>query len=114
MNLIANRLKDIAKKYKSEREFARHLGVANTTVNQYLNGRSPTIDFCVLVCERTNTDLLWLITGKEQDKTITIPINNPLLNKINTLTDTEIIKVSAYIDGLIANRPADTDKIKEA
>jgi transcriptional regulator with XRE-family HTH domain len=62
MSTIEDRLKIIMGDL-SGRKFAAELGVSSTTVNQYLNGRTPPAEFIVLVCEHYKVDSWWLLTG---------------------------------------------------
>lgn len=48
----------------SIRKFAGRLGLAPTTLQEYLKGRMPPADFIVRVCERFNVSPWWLLSGK--------------------------------------------------
>lgn len=47
----------------SVRKFAERLGMAPTTLQEYLKGRMPPADFVVRVCERLEINPWWLLTG---------------------------------------------------
>ena len=61
--MIESRLKKIKGKL-SEREFAKRLGFASSTVRSYLEGRMPPADFIAKVCEVFNISEQWLLTGE--------------------------------------------------
>lgn len=64
----------------SGRSFAARLGKSPTTVNQYLNGRTPPSDFIVAVCETFKVGAWWLLTGdgpmKQDEKQLALSCKN--------------------------------------
>lgn len=49
---------------RSQRQFARDLGVFQQNVNRYESGTMPVMDFFVIVAHHEGVSLDWLITGK--------------------------------------------------
>ena len=49
---------------RSQRQFARDLGVFQQNVNRYENGTTPHTDFLMTVATRENVSLDWLLLGK--------------------------------------------------
>jgi hypothetical protein len=69
MSTIEDRLKIVMGEL-SGRKFASELGVSSTTVNQYLNGRTPPVEFIVLVCEHFKVESWWLLTGEGEMRSV--------------------------------------------
>lgn len=49
---------------RSQRQFARELGVFQQNVNRYENGTTPHADFLITLAIRENVSLDWLLLGK--------------------------------------------------
>ena len=49
---------------RSQRSFARELGVFQQNVNRYENGTTPHADFLITLALRENVSLDWLLLGK--------------------------------------------------
>ncbi|NNL67890.1 MAG: helix-turn-helix domain-containing protein [Myxococcales bacterium] len=49
---------------RSQRQFARDLGVFQQNVNRYENGTTPHTDFLITVALKENISLDWLLLGK--------------------------------------------------
>ena len=49
---------------RSQRQFARDLGVFQQNVNRYENGTTPHTDFLITLCQKENVSLDWLLFGK--------------------------------------------------
>lgn len=49
---------------RSQRQFARDLGVLQQNVNRYENGTVPHVDFLLTVASKENVSLNWLLLGK--------------------------------------------------
>jgi transcriptional regulator with XRE-family HTH domain len=49
---------------RSQRQFARELGVFQQNVNRYENGTTPHTDFLIILATKENVSLDWLILGK--------------------------------------------------
>jgi transcriptional regulator with XRE-family HTH domain len=49
---------------RSQRSFARELGVFQQNVNRYENGTTPHADFLITLAIRENISLDWLILGR--------------------------------------------------
>jgi len=49
---------------RSQRQFARDLGVFQQNVNRYENGTTPHTDFLLTVALKENVSLDWLLLGK--------------------------------------------------
>ena len=49
---------------RSQRQFARDLGVFQQNVNRYENGTTPHTDFLITLCTKENISLDWLVLGK--------------------------------------------------
>ncbi|MDA8388443.1 MAG: helix-turn-helix domain-containing protein [Nitrospiraceae bacterium] len=62
--MITHRLKQIIGD-RSQREFAKSLGISPSTLWEYLKGRTPPADFIARVCERENVSLKWLMRGED-------------------------------------------------
>ena len=49
---------------RSQRQFARDLGVFQQNVNRYENGTTPRTDFLITVAMHENVSLDWLLLGR--------------------------------------------------
>ena len=49
---------------RSQRSFARELGVFQQNVNRYENGTTPHADFLITLAVKENVSLDWLLMGK--------------------------------------------------
>ena len=49
---------------RSQRSFARELGVFQQNVNRYENGTTPHADFLITLALRENVSLDWLLLGR--------------------------------------------------
>ena len=49
---------------RSQRQFARDLGVFQQNVNRYENGTTPHTDFLIILATKENVSLDWLLLGK--------------------------------------------------
>ena len=49
---------------RSQRQFARDLGVFQQNVNRYENGTTPHADFLIRIAMQENVSLDWLLLGK--------------------------------------------------
>lgn len=49
---------------RSQRSFARELGVFQQNVNRYENGTTPHADFLITLALRENISLDWLLLGR--------------------------------------------------
>jgi transcriptional regulator with XRE-family HTH domain len=49
---------------RSQRQFARDLGVFQQNVNRYENGTTPHTDFLITLAEKESVSLDWLLLGK--------------------------------------------------
>ncbi len=49
---------------RSQRSFARDLGVFQQNVNRYENGTTPHADFLITLALRENVSLDWLLLGR--------------------------------------------------
>ena len=53
---------------RSQRQFARELGVFQQNVNRYENGTTPHTDFLITLATKENVSLDWLLLGKGKMK----------------------------------------------
>jgi len=60
---IARRLAEV-RGNRSQRSFARELGVFQQNVNRYENGTTPHADFLITLALRENISLDWLLLGR--------------------------------------------------
>ena len=60
---IPNRLAQV-RDDRSQRAFARDLGVFQQNVNRYENGTTPHTDFLITLATKENVSLDWLLLGK--------------------------------------------------
>ncbi|MEE8580767.1 MAG: helix-turn-helix domain-containing protein [Myxococcota bacterium] len=49
---------------RSQRQFARDLGVFQQNVNRYENGTTPHADFLITLATKESVSLDWLLLGK--------------------------------------------------
>jgi len=49
---------------RSQRQFARDLGVFQQNVNRYENGTTPHTDFLITLASKERVSLDWLLLGK--------------------------------------------------
>jgi transcriptional regulator with XRE-family HTH domain len=64
---LAERLAQI-RGARSQRQFARDLGVFQQNVNRYESGTTPHADFLIQLALKENVSLDWLILGKGRMK----------------------------------------------
>jgi transcriptional regulator with XRE-family HTH domain len=65
---VIERIKALRNRYAGPRgkgKFAQALGISLSTYSYYENNRIPPIETLLRICEVTNTDLNWLLTGKK-------------------------------------------------
>ena len=55
---------------RSQRQFARDLGVFQQNVNRYENGTTPHTDFLITLATKESVSLDWLLLGKAQTKQV--------------------------------------------
>ena len=53
---------------RSQRQFARDLGVFQQNVNRYENGTTPHTDFLITLALKENVSIDWLLLGKGRMK----------------------------------------------
>lgn len=53
---------------RSQRQFARDLGVFQQNVNRYENGTTPHTDFLLTLAVKENVSLDWLLLGRGRMK----------------------------------------------
>ena len=53
---------------RSQRQFARDLGVFQQNVNRYENGTTPHADFLITLALQENVSLDWLLLGRGQPR----------------------------------------------
>lgn len=49
---------------RSQRQFARDLGVFQQNINRYENGTTPHTDFLITLATKENVSLDWLLLGR--------------------------------------------------
>ncbi len=49
---------------RSQRRFAKDLGVFQQNVNRYENGTAPHLDFLITLATRERVSIDWLLTGR--------------------------------------------------
>ena len=66
MSFFSDRLKDLQGEMNTS-EFARFLCVKQQTLDNYMRGRSPNVEFVIAVCEKCGVSADWFlgISGKE-------------------------------------------------
>ena len=64
---LAERLAKVRGK-RSQRQFARDLGVFQQNVNRYESGTTPHTDFLITLALKENVSLDWLLLGKGKMK----------------------------------------------
>ena len=64
---IGGRLAKV-RKNRSQRQFARELGVFQQNVNRYENGTTPHADFLITLAVKEQISLDWLLLGKGKMK----------------------------------------------
>lgn len=65
--MLAERLAQI-RGDRSQRQFARDLGVFQQNVNRYESGTTPHADFLIRLALKENVSLDWLMLGKGRPK----------------------------------------------
>jgi transcriptional regulator with XRE-family HTH domain len=65
--MLAERLAQI-RGVRSQRQFARDLGVFQQNVNRYESGTTPHADFLIRLALKENVSLDWLMLGKGRMK----------------------------------------------
>jgi transcriptional regulator with XRE-family HTH domain len=65
--MLAERLAQV-RGQRSQRQFARDLGVFQQNVNRYESGTTPHADFLIRLALKENVSLDWLMLGKGRPK----------------------------------------------
>jgi transcriptional regulator with XRE-family HTH domain len=62
---IAGRMANVrnAERPRSQREFARNIGVFQQNVNRYESGTTPSTEFCIRLALAENVSIDWLLLG---------------------------------------------------
>ena len=60
---LRDRLEEV-RGQRSQRQFARELGVFQQNVNRYESGTTPHVDFLLTLALQENVSLDWLLLGK--------------------------------------------------
>lgn len=100
---IADRLKSIRfESGMTSSRMAEVLNVSRMSISLYENGeRYPSYPFLVALAEQFGTDLHWLITGEEREKTNQQP-TNPLIKRlliaINQQSPKQVEKLIEYLE----------------
>ncbi len=67
---LAERIEAVRKQNgpRSQRQFARDLGVFQQNVNRYENGTKPHIDFLFLIATKEGINVDWIVCGRGKMK----------------------------------------------
>ena len=101
---IIKRVKLLRKQYAGSRgksKFARALGISASTYNYYENNRVPSIEVLLRICEVTEADLGWLLTGSSTEKRFAFGPKSQPLERIDNLlkNNTELTEpIMAFIE----------------
>jgi transcriptional regulator with XRE-family HTH domain len=85
---IIERVRLLRKQYTGSRgksKFARALGISASTYNYYENNRVPPIEVLLRICEVTEADLGWLLTGSSTEKRFAFGPKSQPLERIDNL-----------------------------
>ena len=85
---IIERVRLLRKQYAGSRgksKFARALGISASTYNYYENNRVPPIKVLLRICEVTEADLGWLLTGSSTEKRFAFGSKSQPLERIDNL-----------------------------
>ncbi len=88
---IIERVRLLRKQYTGSRgksKFARALGISASTYNYYENNRVPPIEVLLRICEVTEADLSWLLTGSSTEKRFASGPKSQPLERIDNLLKT--------------------------
>jgi len=100
---VIERIKALRNRYAGPRgkgKFAQALDISLSTYSYYENNRIPPIETLLKMCEVTNTDLNWLLTGKK----------NPADTKKSTSgadesSTNQNVSLMRSLDGLLGENP---------
>jgi len=85
---IIDRVRLLREQYAGNRgksKFARALGISASTYSYYENDRVPPIEILLKICQVTEADLEWLLTGESSEKKSASGPNSALLQKLDEL-----------------------------
>jgi len=85
---IIERVRLLRKQYAGSRgksKFARALGISASTYSYYENNRVPPIEVLLRICEVTEADLGWLLTGSSTEKRFAFGPKSQPLERIDNL-----------------------------
>jgi len=85
---IIERINLLRKQYTGSRgksKFARALGISASTYSYYENNRVPPIEVLLRICEVTEADLSWLLTGSSTEKRFAFGPKSQPLERIDNL-----------------------------
>lgn len=69
---------------RGKSKFAGDLGISPSTYNYYENNRLPPIEILLRICDITGADLIWLLTGQQDDKKFAFASKKDLLSGPNS------------------------------
>jgi len=81
-NAVISRVVDLRCSFAGVRgksKFAKALGISPSTYSYYEDGRLPPMPVLLKICELTDTDLYWLLTGRPRDEKVSLL--EPVLTK---------------------------------
>lgn len=110
--MINERLKKIRKeRKKAQSEIAKVLNCAQTTYSKYEIGKArPSVNTLKSLAKYYNIDINYFLYDEENQAPE--QTNNNIVELTQTimqLTDTETLRVKAYIQGILDNRPNTTE-----
>ncbi len=85
---IIERIRLLRSRFAGERgksKFARLLGLSPSTYNYYEKDRIPSIEILLKISEITDINIVWLLTGRENQNKFLTGEKSSLLKKIETL-----------------------------
>jgi transcriptional regulator with XRE-family HTH domain len=104
---IIRRIRDLRTRFAGERgksKFARALGISPSTYSYYEDNRVPPIETLLAICQTTNADLYWLLTGQPASSQAILPVcgpNKALLQRTAALLGEHLElaeSVAAFVD----------------
>ena len=111
MNTIKNNIKELrTKKDIYQLKLAMDLDLAQETISAYeRNAIVPSVDVLIKLADYFNTNIDYILCRTKYDLPVdSLKPNNisdqqfQLLTKINKLSNTDLIKAEAFIDGLLS------------
>ena len=103
-NAVISRIRLVRQSYVGKRgkaSFSKELGITPSTYNYYEKDRMPPVEILWAICQLTDTDINWLLTGQIPEDghgdSLPLPLSKKILNLLSRYPDS-IRALEAFLD----------------